>query len=561
MFWPTGLQLFIWCEVLVGLLCLAAVVAGSDQEHCFVPAPSDEDTDPCPPWFIPQNKTASINATVECVCGPPNHGIICDPRTCNASVHIQHCITYSPVTRLQVVGFCIFETKSKSITALPPNVSELNNFMCGGFNREGQLCGACKKGYGPALFTDFKCAKCSSQNYGWALYLLLQFLPITVFYLIIVMFQVSATSGPHNAFIFSAQAIAFGISVVNLAYDSQPWFHVMQQILLTFYGIWNLDFFRSVIPPFCVSENITTLQAVALQYLPAFYPLLLIVVTYILIELHDRNVRVVVWMWRPFNRCLTPFRKSLKWDPKASIVSTFATFLTLAYTKLIIVSGRLLAATKVTDIQGNSSYFLLLAPTVPFFGNKHLPFAILAIAVLSTFIVLPLLLLLIYPTITFQKMLGCLQIRWPALHIFADVFQGCYKNRTDGTNDYRYFAAFYFIARIVLFVIYVIHGSQVCKWTISAVVLIIESLLFALLHPYKKNWLNILDSLILASLAFTSLWMLYNSETAGEWIQLTVFIEALPLMYFVVYVTYRLLSSLEILQKCQQKSRDVCQST
>ena len=47
-----------------------------------------------------------------------------------------------------------------------------------------------------------------------------------------------------------------------------------------------------MIPPFCVSENITTL--IALQYLPAFYPLLLIVVTHILIELHDRNVRVVV---------------------------------------------------------------------------------------------------------------------------------------------------------------------------------------------------------------------------------------------------------------------------
>ena len=263
----------------------------------------------------------------------------------------------------------------------------------------------------------------------------------------------------------------------------------------------------------------------------------------------------------PSTDCLTPFRKHSRWDPKASIISTFITFLTLAYTKLIIVLGKLLSEVSVTDIQGNVSRFVLLDPTVPYFGNEHLPFAILAIAVLSIFIALPPLLLIAYPTKTFQKMLGCLKIRWPALHIFADVFQGCYKNRTDGTNDYRYFAAFYFIARIVLFVIYVIHGSQVCKWTISAVVLIIESLLFALLHPYKKNWLNILDSLILASLAFTSLWMLYNSETAGEWIQLTVFIEALPLMYFVVYVTYRLLSSLEILQKCQQKSRDVCQST
>ena len=75
--------------------------------------------------------------------------------------------------------------------------------LCGHFNREGQLCGTCKKGYGPALFTNYECAECSAKNYGWALYLLLEFLPITVFYLIIVIFQISTTSGPLNVLIFS----------------------------------------------------------------------------------------------------------------------------------------------------------------------------------------------------------------------------------------------------------------------------------------------------------------------------------------------------------------------
>ena len=200
-------QMLIWCDVLFGLLYLPAVVAGSDQGHCFVPAPNDEDTDPCPPWFI-QQEIAGDNTTVECVCGPPTDGIVCNPKTCNTSLLFQYCITYNPITKTQAVGICFFESKSDFMTTLPSNVSELNNFMCGYFNREGQLCGACKKGYGPALLTyDLQCAKCSSQNYGWALYLLIGFLPITVFYLVIVMFQVSATSGPLNAFIFSAQVI------------------------------------------------------------------------------------------------------------------------------------------------------------------------------------------------------------------------------------------------------------------------------------------------------------------------------------------------------------------
>ena len=562
MFRLAELRLFIWFEVLVGLLCLSAVVcAGSDQEHCFVPAPSDEDTDPCPPWFI-QRKIAGDNTTVECVCGPPTKGIICNPKTCNTSLHIRHCMTYDPVTRSQVEGGCFLKSMRDSITTLPSNVSELNNFMCGSFNREDQLCGACKEGYGPALLTDYDCAKCSSQNYSWALYLLLQFLPITVFYLIIVMFQVSATSGPLNVFIFSAQIIAIVMDTNRLvftAYTSQSWFQVMQQIFITFYGIWNFDFFRSVTPPFCVGENITTLHALALQYLPAFYPLLLIVVTYVLIELHDRNVRVVVWMWRPFHRCHASLQKSLRWNPKASIVSTFATFLTLAYTKLIIVSGRLLAGTKVSNIRGNSSFYLMVAPTVPYFGKEHLPFAIFAIAVLSTFIALPPLLLISYPTKSFQKMLGCLKIRWPALHIFADVFQGCYKNRTDGKYDYRCFAAFYLTLRIILFVICAIPDIGVLGWTISTAVLVIESLLFALLRPYKKKWLNILDSLILASLGLGSLWIIYNFETEGKLIQLIGLIVSIPLVYFAMYVAFKIISWLRILQKFQQKSKDIFQ--
>ena len=555
------LQLFIWCEV---LLCLSAVVAGSDQQHCSIPAPNDEDTDPCPPWFIPQ-EIAGDNTTVECSCGPQTHGVICDPKTCNTSLHIQYCMSYNPVTRTQVVGFCLFESMLERIIDLPPNVSEMNDFMCGHFNREGQLCGTCKKGYGPALFTDYECAECSTKNYDWALYLLLEFLPITVFYLVIVTFQISATSGPLNVFIFSAQVVASTMNASNSfsnAYATQSWFQILQKIIITFYDVWNLDFLHSVIPPFCLSENITTLHALALQYLPAFYPLLLIIVTYILIELHDRNVRVLVWMWRPFQRCLAPFQRSLRWNPKASIVSTFATFLTLAYNKIIIVSSELLIGTRVTDIHGNSSRYLLLAPTVPYFGSEHLPFAILAIVVLSTFIALPPLLLIAYPTITFQKMLSCLKIRWHALHIFADVFQGCYKNRTDGKYDYRYFAAFYFILRIIIILLVSVFNNVIgLGWALSTAVLIIGSLLFALLRPYKKNWLNILDSIILALLGLGTLWVLYTLEAPqGKWIQLIGFIAAVPLMYFVIYVACKLLSWLGIFQKCQQKSRTICQS-
>ena len=40
--------------------------------------------------------------------------------------------------------------------------------------------------------------------------------------------------------------------------------------------------------------------------------------------------------------------------------------------------------------------------------------------------------------------------RWDILNQFMDIFQGWYKDGTNGTRDYRYFFAFYFLLRIGL---------------------------------------------------------------------------------------------------------------
>jgi len=138
-------------------------------------------------------------------------------------------------------------------------------------------------------------------------------------------------------------------------------------------------------------------------------------------------------------------------------------------------------------------------------------------------------------------MLGYLKIRWHALHIFADVFQGCYKNRMDGKNDYRYFAALYFTVCISIFLVIFPLDFHTLGWTVCTIILIVASLLVALLRPYKKSWHNILDSLILALQDLGSLWILYNLKTEGKWIDLVGFIAALPMMYFVTYVSCRFL--------------------
>ena len=62
---------------------------------------------------------------------------------------------------------------------------------------------------------------------------------------------------------------------------------VLLKVMLALCGLWNLDFFRSIVPPFCVTPNMKNLHAFALEYTEAFYPLVPIRITYIGIKLYD----------------------------------------------------------------------------------------------------------------------------------------------------------------------------------------------------------------------------------------------------------------------------------
>ena len=64
---------------------------------------------------------------------------------------------------------------------LPNNISELNDYMCGLMNRKGPLCSRCIDGFGPSLTSDiFMCSNCTNVWYGVPLYVLVEFLPVTL---------------------------------------------------------------------------------------------------------------------------------------------------------------------------------------------------------------------------------------------------------------------------------------------------------------------------------------------------------------------------------------------
>ena len=139
-------------------------------------------------------------------------------------------------------------------------------------------------------------------------------LPLTLFFIIIVTCRVRVTSGVMNAFILLSQMISlpaltrvYSIGLESY-YSSGSTVFCTAAIAFAFCSMWNLDFFCFLYPPFCLHPEMTTAQIFALDYVIAVYPLVLLVVVYLLIKIHNSNFKVIC-LWRPFYRCFVHFRK------------------------------------------------------------------------------------------------------------------------------------------------------------------------------------------------------------------------------------------------------------
>ena len=161
------------------------------------------------------------------------------------------------------------------------------------------------------------------------------------------------------------------------------------------------------------------------------------------------------------------------------------------------ISSDLLAPVHVKqlDSAGNvtESWHLYYDPTIPYFGKKHIPYAVLALSVLTLFVILPTLVLLFYPFACFQKVLNTLPIRQHVLHTFMDSFLGCYKNGTQpDTRDCRWFASLLFSFRLFLLLI----GAFTLNWEFhifTAMVIVLCITLMTIVQPFKKESKHFFD--------------------------------------------------------------------
>ena len=520
------------------LLLSVAYAAANAGNH---PASSNASYS-CPLWQFYNNTPKS------CECGNDIQGAVwCNETTKEVRLLNYYCMTLNQTNGQTVVGKCFFGCKGtfsiKDVyNRLPEGKSKLNDWLCGGLNKNGTSCGECKQGYSRVVYSyDLNCQKCtSSHSQNVAKFVAAAFGPLTLFYILVVVFKVSATSPQLTSYVLLSQYLSEPINAraVLRATQEFPKIDLIARILSSLYGIWNLDFFRGLYPPICL--DVPALLVLALDYAGAFYSLFLIVLTYSLIKLHSNNVRVIVCLWASIKYVPTLYKK--QWSTRLPMANVFSTFFLLSYVKLLSVSFTLLVPTTLYDIQGNSvGTVLYYESSIQYFGKEHTPYGIFAIAVLVILIIIPTLFLTLYPFKWFQCFLNCCRIKnVQAIHIVADCYLGWFKDGTErGTRDCRFVVTLHLGVRICIFAFYAI-SLNIYVYTFVAVILIISSIVLSLLKPYKEQWgiYNTIDPVMILLVPLwtcTALSISIASTEAFEFIQysliLTTIAGILPLLY------------------------------
>ena len=439
----------------------------------------------CPPGLFCNNRT--------CKCAHyhyPYDIIKCDEEKDTSVILDCYCATFDNSKNITQVGACIYNCNNNKNgdDNVYHSLTRNNSIMtCSSFNRAGTLCGRCLPEHYPLAYSfNLTCIKCPHIGWNWGRYIMAAYFPLTLFCFFVLFFQINAVTSHLHPVIWYSQSLSLPALLRTLLLHNS-WHKQMvmiAKITFSLYGIWNFDFFRSFYSDICL--GIGFLPTLSLDYVIAVYPLLLMAITYLLVNLYDKNYRVVVTMWKPFRALFSLFKKNF--DVRTSMIDSCVTFFYLSSVKFLSVTFDLLVPTKIFELHQdgyNYSFGLYYSGDIEYFGKEHLPYAILAIITSTVFVIIPVTVLALYPFAFFQKFLNCIPVRWHILHTFMDSFQGVYKDGTEpGTRDCRWFAAVFFLVKVIGLVVYA-FAHNIIFFYIVAVILLLLVLLIVNVQPFK----------------------------------------------------------------------------
>ena len=449
----------------------------------------------CPPGYILTNGS--------CKCAASSYyGILkCDPEAyilhgvwmgyCNSSrVHNVHlCTGDCPY------GYCSQNDSSKIYHPLPMNLSLLDSVICSP-TRTGRLCGKCKANHS-VYFNSWKFA-CGTEercHYGALFYLLSNIIPLTVLFVIIIIFNINFTSGNVNGFILFAQILGSLEVHANDIIRFPSALKYMARVQNFVYRIFSLDFFSLESLSFCLWKGATVMDIMMMKYVTIGYAFALVVFT------------VLVLRWRKVAKYFPRF-----FVRKYTLIHGMSAFFTLCYAQCTSTCFQILTPQCLftSDSVCSNNVVFIEGELEPFHG-EHIKYATVAMLLLGVIVFLPPFLLLVYPLLF--KILGFCKLSetkfanymWRMMPIqLLDCFQNSFK------DEYRFFAGLYFLYRAIALAAIASAITLTQIYTLIEIQLILVIVLHAAFQPYKEKKHNIIDLLLFSNLALINGIAQYN---------------------------------------------------
>ena len=275
--------------------------------------------------------------------------------------------------------------------------------------------------------------------------------------------------------------------------------------------MFNLDFFHYILPPFCISSRLRPIHIFSLGYISAFYPFLLILLTWFSVELHGCNFRPIVCLWRPFHGCFVRLRRG--WNTESDLIDVFASFFLLSYSKILYqimltLDSEGIKNYSLMDSKGSRGLVLSadISTVIIMKSDSFMIFMVcFSVLLVLLFVAWPVFLLFFYPTKILRNLLSkCLSSRVLIfLNTFMEKFYCSYRDGLDGAIDMRSFSGTYFLLRIISY-----SAESFSRATLNldpqfarGFVFSVAALIVALSRPYKKNYMNIVDCILLFHMA------------------------------------------------------------
>ena len=418
-------------------------------------------------------------------------------------------------------GYC----QTQRIT-LPQNNSqqELQEIVCAKSNRKGLLCGDCLEGKGIAVnFNGIRpvCVSCEEglSNVGILVWIISEWVPMLAFMFVLMLFNIDLVSGRFNSFLLFAQLLAF--STIRADAELGPVHNAFVRIYRFLYGMWNLDFFGVLLPPYCLAPHahLNLLQTLLLHYSIGLFPLTVAITLTIL----ERSAEKWICCHR-VDQCLRRMRRwKAKYSDGMSYDRALPAFVILGFTRFLVSSSYILVNQTIIGEDGEGKVVVWWQGSVPYGSLQHIVYFIPAIVILLVFVLLPSFLLLTLPIV--PQLFGRLILAMPPLrklqrmqtfcsnvytdrwvYHFVNVFQGCYK------EHFRSFSSFYLFYRIVHLLVAVFIPRAEDALRIQIILTVSLLLLIATFQPYNSHKLNTLDAAILGNLALILILSLHITD-------------------------------------------------